>query len=128
MPEDRVLQRFVHVQIRDRIAILVRFRFLVQRLARAAKIGLVLAHLGFEGDVEELLQRLVLNPENPLRGNDVFPLGVLVDVSLFDQHLDDVRMILFPLVEVIEHVIAIVEQVIAKLVEQLVGRLRRKLL
>ena len=44
LPVKRILERFVHVQIRDGIAVFVRLRFLVHCLPRTAEFGFVAAH------------------------------------------------------------------------------------
>ncbi len=97
-------------------------------LAGTAELGVVLAELVLAGDLKEFFERLVLDAPNAFGRDEVFPFGVLLDVAPLDQHVDDVGMLLFPLVEVVHHLVAPVEHVLGQFVEDLVGRLRAELL
>ena len=81
LAEEGVAQGLVHVEIADRIAELVGLGVLVYGLARAAKIGVVLAELVLSRDLKQLFERLVLHAANALGRDGVFPLGVLLDIA-----------------------------------------------
>ena len=92
----------MQVEVADRVAELVRLRFVVHRLAGAVEFGLVLAELVLAGDLKEFFERLLFDAADALGGDEIFALGVLFDIAALDQHVDDVGVLFFPLLEILE--------------------------
>ena len=125
---DRVAKRLVHVEVRNRITVLVRLRLLVNRLPGSAGFRFMLAGLVFASDVEQFLDRPTFHPLDALRSHLKSSALIAVDVASIDELLHDVGMFLAKLLEVVEHELAIIHHVLRELIEEFVRRLRSKLL
>ena len=96
LPVKGVLERFVQVEVRHRIAELVGLGFLVQRLPGASELRFVLAELVLAGDVEQFFEGFVLDPLDAFGRDEKPAFLVFLDVALFDEQIDQVGMFLFP--------------------------------
>ena len=95
--------------------------FFVLGLAGTPSCRVVFAQLSLFAQQEQLLERLVLDPSHS-PGRDMEPaLLVLLDQSPFDEHLDHLGVLFFPILEVGQQVLSVFEQVLADLVEEPVG-------
>lgn len=127
LPMQRVPKRFLHVEIADRIAVSVRLRLLVDSLPGSTEFRVVSAQGSFVADIEECLEGPILDAADSLGRNDELAVAVLLDVAALDEHVDDVRVLLLPLIEIGENLVTVVHHVFREFVEDLIGRLRCEL-
>ena len=93
-----------------------------------AEFGVVFPHLVFARDVEEFFNGPILDAADSLGSDLKPPLLIAIDIALLDQLLHQIRMFLFPLIQVVENKLAMIEHVAAEFIKQLVRGLRSKLL
>ena len=57
--------------------------------------------------LKQVFEGFVLHPPHALRGDDVLALGILFDQPALDKHVDEIRMLVFPILDVLENLLAV---------------------
>lgn len=128
LPHDRVLQRLVQIEVRDRVAELVRLGIVVPHLAGALEFGRVLARHVLLCRGEQLFERLILHPADAARRDPDAAFLVFFEVAFLDEHAQDIVVGFVHALELAQDVVAVLEQKLGQLVERRVGRQRLELL
>src|SRR5215212_9395141 len=89
-------------------------------LAGALEVARMLAHGILALNVEELLERLCLDPADPFRRDRELAGLVFLDVALLDKQLDQIGIVVIEMFELPEDVVAVLEQMLGELVEECV--------
>ena len=112
--------------MRHGVAKLVRLRFFVDHLPRPALVGLVPTRPILSRHVEQFFQCLRFHAPHAFGRHLELALGVLLHQPPLNQLVEQFRALLFEFLEQLQRVVAVLQEVVADLVEHLVGRLRRK--
>jgi len=124
LPGQGVPHGFMQIQIRDRIAKLVRLRFVELCLARPALIGVVPTQFVPPVRLKQFLERLRPRPPDRLGSDPELPLFIPLEKALLHQQLKRLGIPLLQLGELIKDLLAVVHEVVVQLLKQGVRRLR----
>ena len=124
-----VLEGLVHVDVGQGVAVDVRPRVLELDRSLALVQSVVPSHAVATESLEEVSQSLVLDPPDALGRDQPLALLIALDKPLFLDQLDDLgQVVVVEVLQVAQDVFAILEHILRKLVEQLVGRLGKEVL
>ena len=123
-----ILDRFVHIQIGQRVAIDVGPRVLEWDGALAFLLGVVAAERILAEGLEQVVERVILDAPHASGRDSPLTLAVLLDQTFLLNELDDLGHLLLELVHVAQDPLAVLHEVFGELIEDLVGRLGKELL